>query len=276
MAHALSIHIGLNAVDPVHYQGWSGPLIACENDAHTMQRICAGRGFTPQVLLTRDATRDAVIAAIRDAAGRLGAGDDLVISYSGHGGQIPDTDGDESDTLDETWCLFDGELIDDELFALWAGFAPGVRIAVLSDSCHSGTVVKMALLSEQAPRDLPTGLLSSAGAPKAMPPEVQMRTYLANQAFYDDIAAAARGSAPVACPVLLVSGCQDNQLSYDGPFNGAFTGALASVFRNGAFRGTYADLANATRMMLRPDQSPNYYAVGAHDPAFEAAPCFRG
>ena len=32
-ATGLSLHVGLNAVDPAHYAGWSGPLNACEADA---------------------------------------------------------------------------------------------------------------------------------------------------------------------------------------------------------------------------------------------------
>src|SRR4030065_82189 len=49
----------------------------------------------------------------------------------------------EDDGLDETWCLYDGEFLDDELFELWTKFQPGVRILAFSDSCHSGTVLKM-------------------------------------------------------------------------------------------------------------------------------------
>ena len=33
-ARALSLHIGLNLVDPKHYGGWSGPRAACEFDAN--------------------------------------------------------------------------------------------------------------------------------------------------------------------------------------------------------------------------------------------------
>ena len=29
----ISLHVGLNRVDPVHYLGWKGELVACENDA---------------------------------------------------------------------------------------------------------------------------------------------------------------------------------------------------------------------------------------------------
>ena len=66
---------------------------------------------------------------------------------------MPDTNGDEAkkspdergeyaDQYDETWLLNDRDLIDDELYALWAVFAPKVRIIVLSDSCHSGTITR--------------------------------------------------------------------------------------------------------------------------------------
>ena len=55
---------------------------------------------------------------------------------------MPDVIGEEADKLDETWCLYDGQLIDDELYFELSKFAAGVRILVLSDSCHSGTVVR--------------------------------------------------------------------------------------------------------------------------------------
>ncbi len=53
---------------------------------------------------------------------------------------MPDRNGEgEEDRSDETWVAFDRQIVDDELYALWGKFAPGVRILVLSDSCHSGT-----------------------------------------------------------------------------------------------------------------------------------------
>ncbi len=35
----MSLHIGLNAVDPAHYNGWEGHLNACEYDADDMEGI---------------------------------------------------------------------------------------------------------------------------------------------------------------------------------------------------------------------------------------------
>src|SRR5689334_24124033 len=86
----LSLHVGLNAVDPDHYAGWSGDLMACEFDANDMASLAKAQGITPTVLLTKRATRENVFKAIRAAAKRLDTGDLLLLTYSGHGGQIPD------------------------------------------------------------------------------------------------------------------------------------------------------------------------------------------
>ena len=43
MPQAISIHVGLNEVDPKHYQGWNGELVACEFDANDMPVAVRGR-----------------------------------------------------------------------------------------------------------------------------------------------------------------------------------------------------------------------------------------
>nr|WP_304521779.1 caspase family protein [Bacillus toyonensis] len=63
------------------------------------------------------------------------------VSYSGRGGQNRKRN-DETDGFDETRCLYDGQFTDDELYSLWHLFKEDVRIIVLSDSCHSGTVTR--------------------------------------------------------------------------------------------------------------------------------------
>ena len=145
MAQGVSIHIGLNHVDPKHYQGWDGALNACVADAKDMCALAKKKGFTGNTLLLNEqATAAAVTAALQDASKKLGKGDILFLTYSGHGGQVRDTNADEKDNdrMDETWVLFDREFVDDELYNLWSKFKPGVRILVLSDSCHSGTVTR--------------------------------------------------------------------------------------------------------------------------------------
>jgi hypothetical protein len=274
---ALSLHLGLNAVGASAYGGWTGPLAACEFDANDMAAIAKSRGIEPTVLLTKKATRSAVLAGIRSAAKTLGAGDLYFLSYSGHGGQVPDVTGEEADKKDETWCLYDGQLIDDELYAELAAFKRGVRVLVLSDSCHSGTVTREVSVPGAQPDR----------RPKWMPEAVAMRTYREHQAFYDklqrDVAKAA-GSAvdPDAAlanvtvsprlnaivkrfnpAVILISGCQDNQTSMDGDHNGAFTEQLLKVWNNGAFSGNHARFHKQILAGMAADQSPNLFVLGA-------------
>jgi hypothetical protein len=272
MGKGHSLHIGLNSVDPDHYDGWIGALRACEADAASMQKICASQGFQTEQLLTKEATRDEVLGRLENFANTLVAGDTLVISYSGHGGQLPDGNDDEDDGLDETWCLYDGDLLDDELYRAWAGFAEGVRIILFSDSCHSGTVSREPLyvLRGSAGEDL----VPAAGGSRAMPLEIQYRTYEANRVFYDGLLAKEAPPQNPACTVLLISGCQDNQLSIDGAFNGAFTGALIRTWANGKFKANYAEFTKAVRKRLPATQSPQYSRIGAENADFESRSIF--
>jgi hypothetical protein len=271
-----SLHIGLNAVSPAAYAGWSGDLAACEFDAEDMTAIAASRGLKATTLLTKAGTRKNVLAAMRKAAKALKAGDFFFLSYSGHGGQVPDTNADEPDRQDETWCLFDGQLLDDELYYELSRFAVGVRILVLSDSCHSGTVTRAG----------PTLAVPAGTRARLMPPSVASRVYGQNQAFYDnlqaDLAKAAGGLAdPDAAiaqvvvsqrrigivkqfkpAVILISGCQDNQVALDGAHNGAFTEQLLAVWNHGRFAGSYASLHQRVRARLPPTQSPNLFTLG--------------
>ena len=273
-AKGLSLHIGLNSVDPGHYAGWAGELTACEADAEDMHAIAEKRGFSATLLKTGEASREAVIANIRNAARTLSKGDIFFLSYSGHGGQVPDLNGDEYDLQDETWCLYDGQLIDDELRLLWGEFVRGVRVLVLSDSCHSGTVTKLAFFARSGGMAVPTMDLSPAAEQpryKFMPPEIAMRTYRQNRDFYDTLGASLpKKPLPIRAAVRLISGCQDNQLSQDGTFNGLFTGTLLRAWSDGRFKGDYNAFHRKIQSMMPPSQSPNHYFIGIQNLAYDA------
>lgn len=287
-AKAISLHIGLNGVSGLAYGGWDGPLAACEFDANDMTALATAQGMAPTTLLTRKATRAAVLAAMRAAAAALIDGDLFFMSYSGHGGQVPDVSGDEDDKQDETWCLYDGQLIDDEIYFELSHFEAGVRVLVVSDSCHSGTVTRDVMMP---PVTVPTQ------RPKLMPASVAMRTYREHQQFYDklqlDVAAAsAKANAKRAASgrsatdpdsaiarvavssrlggivktfdasVVLLSGCQDNQTSMDGEHNGAFTEQLLKVWDQGRYSGNYAVFYSKIRARMPATQSPNLFTLG--------------
>lgn len=277
MPKGLAVTIGLNAVDPGHYGGWSGELNACEADAEDMAAIAKSRGLGVTTLLTKSATRAQVKDRISAAAKELKTGDMFVLSYSGHGGQVPDRNADEEDQEDETWCLYDGQLLDDELYALFGSFAAGVRVLVFSDSCHSGTVTKLAYYRGVGGAPTAATARTTEVRYRFMPPGVALRTYRDNKAFYDDLGRKAKRERPgaVKASVLLISGCQDNQLSADGDFNGLFTAQLLRVWSDGAFKGNYRRFHEMIVRRMPPDQTPNYFRVGRTNARFEAQQPFR-
>lgn len=285
MAKGISLHVGLNRLDPKHYAGWDGKLNACENDARSMEEIAKTMGYRTEIRLSEQGTRGAVTEFLTMAARDLKSGDMLLLTYSGHGNQVPDLNGDELDGLDETWCLYDGQMIDDELYRMYSALADGVRVLILSDSCHSGTVAKamfyqMALTSGLAGaldismvgKSAPKG---AAYGPKFLPLDVALRTYEQNKPFYEAI-----GRGPKDAPgtetgdtakasIRLISGCQDNQVSFDGAINSVFTAALLVVWDGGKFKGDYDDFHIQIQRKMVPTQSPNHYKVGRQDLAYD-------
>ncbi|KQX12210.1 peptidase C14 [Streptomyces sp. Root431] len=260
MATGLSLHVGLNEVDPARYEGWAGTLIACENDARDMELIARTAGFETTVLLTPDGTVANVTDVLGKAATRLGPGDILLFTYSGHGGQIPDETGpdDEPDRLDETLVLYDRQFLDDEVQQAFRAFADDVRIVSLLDCCHSGSSI-----------EIPGGADDDRG--RYLPEPQQRQLYERDRSFLTELRrslaedATADGTDPDA---LLVSACQDNQTAADGDVNGAFTEALLQVWDAGAFQGGYRDFHRAIQHRLPPTQSPNLYLTGSPGPDF--------
>lgn len=151
-----SLHLGVNRLSstsstyavPVQRIG-NAPLPgikdlkACENDAKAFAHLAVSNHFRKVSLLLSEYARKDNLMGILDAYAReLRAGDLFLLTFSGHGGQIKDHSGDEKDGLDEVWCLYDTIVTDDELYDHWKKFDKGVRIAVVSDSCHSGDILK--------------------------------------------------------------------------------------------------------------------------------------
>jgi hypothetical protein len=310
-ATGLSLHIGLNRVDNAAY-GFPVPdLSGCINDANDMQDLARSKGFLTRRLLDGEATSAAVVSAIEQAAERLQSGDIFWISYSGHGSQIPDPipDPSETDERSETWVLSNRQLIDNELFALWGRFRRGVRILIISDSCHSGTVSRRLALANSAVttilRIARNGAMRDAGdrqlelasalvreaVREFQPSAATMRNVdFVEQARLLDESLASRDAADRAtlyrsellrsadapapvCSVLLISGCQDNQTSSDGrpDPSGHQNGAFTKALRNAWESATdYADLHGRIVRQMPTTQSPNLYWATERDTAFQA------
>lgn len=286
-AHALLI--GLNKVNPQDYEGWDGSLDVCENDASVMEKKLKALKYQTSLLHTAAATRKAVLGGIDAAAAALKSGDTFVLYYSGHGGQMPDINskkivdgGDEADGLDETWCLYDGELIDDILFQRWFKFKTGVKIIVLSDSCHSGTVIK----------NTPAGFKHGAEPEmvyKVMPQHVAIQVFNKHEGEYKAFnkkecpmrtsKTKKISKADIRATVLLMSGCQDNQLSlaqtFSYPNNSLFTAMLMEVLGNKKPPTSYTSLVKTIRSKMPADQQPGIMTLGKKPEQLEILKPFK-
>ncbi|MCP9956828.1 MULTISPECIES: caspase family protein [Streptomyces] len=273
-ATGLSLHIGLNTVDPARYDGWDGRLVACENDARDMAALARDAGYADTVLLTGEATVEGVTAALREAAGRLREGDAFLLTYSGHGGQVPDeTAGDdEPDALDETLVLYDRQYLDDELNRELARFADGVRTLVLLDCCHSGSGIEVRdLLTPEALRDQfgTADRDEVEEVSRLMPVARQGTLYQRDKEFFRGLQQELRAPGRPA-DALLISACQDNQVAADGPVNGRFTGTLLEVWDRGAYRGGHRAFHRAIVRRMPASQSPNFHLSGRPAESFLA------
>jgi len=270
MSKGISIHIGMEYFDAEVYNGSDGALPTCGKDCLDMQDIASSQNFITQLLQNEEATRDRVAQAIDNASGLLISGDILFISYSGHGASIPDENGDEEDGNDESWCLYDGFFLDDELYALWTRFQEGVRIFVVSDSCHSGTITKV------APGQNPDSVIIAKNFPEAEAKKV----YVKHKEFYQKIKAEAIESKDkeVKASVKLIAGCQDDESSYVLPLseNSLLTEELNKVWDGGQFIGSTIDFFEHIKEAVttiafenRIYQTPNLFTIGKENPAFD-------
>jgi len=208
------------------------------------------------------------------------------LTYAGHGGQVPDRSRDEKDdSLDETWCLHNRQFLDDELYAHFAEFKAGVRILILSDSCHSGTV------SRSGPRHGPLRPAKKASRSRCVPPESVAPLYRARKKLYDSIQEKTPQvkDGDVKASIRLLAACKDYQEANCDAFNGYFTNAILRVWDDGKFEGkNYDDFFAAVTKDLEKMtgdsekraaagdsvdetelQTPNHFLEGVRDPEFD-------
>ena len=143
MAKGYSLHVGLDAVNPEMYEGKIGKLICCEADARAMEQLARAAGYTDRtLLLTAEATREHFVSHYFRVCDSLKEGDIFLITFSGHGSQVPDENGEEKDGQDEALCFFDNRMIDDDIYRLLCHVPEKVRVVLVSDACHSETIYK--------------------------------------------------------------------------------------------------------------------------------------
>lgn len=122
----------------------------CCNDANLIAEFYNSHGYKCFGII--DPTREEFVKYLKYFTQQNNI-NDLIVYYAGHGNSIPDRsfkyvngkcvpcEKDEDDGRDETWVFKNGDLIDDEMKEIWNENKCG-NILVISDSCHSATVVE--------------------------------------------------------------------------------------------------------------------------------------
>lgn len=268
-ATARALAIGLNTVSPAAYGEALPDLRVCEADARAMLDIAQKQEFDECTsLLGPKATVAAVRAALKRAATITGPKDLFVISYSGHGSLAEDESGDEQ--YDQTWCLYDGQIIDDELAQAWAAFPEGARIVVISDSCHSGSIIKV---------NTPQSASSQPWLEKGVPAELQKRLTAQWGAPWRLLPPSTTTLQKVKAAVLSLSACQDYAKAYvlTGHDHSLFTRHLLAVWDKGAFMGSHAVFHNRIHPLVKTEaqtsqlnQETNKLPLGKNTAVLEA------
>lgn len=198
-------------------------LEGCVRDAKTWARALSDLRFDVKTLLNGAATRDAVLAALKQLIESARPGDHLVFQYSGHGTQVEDLNGDESDRYDEALVPVDYHtgalLLDDDLADVYRSVPDGVVLTLFMDCCHSGTN------SRFAPIDRGQARGSEKRRFLELPPDVKE----AHRRFRARAGSPAPTSAEESLPgVIHYAACLDNQFAYESNGQGHFTQAVTA------------------------------------------------
>ena len=132
-----AVHIGVLSTLRGPYG--TKPLLCpgADVDLQIGQGWSLARSIPHDPLLSTQARRTAVIAAIEAAVATFDGPEDLlIITLSGHGGRVRDLNGDEPSGWDSTWCLADGPWLDDDVWTAICKLPP-CRILFVADTCHA-------------------------------------------------------------------------------------------------------------------------------------------
>lgn len=212
----------------------SARLNGCIDDVKNMRGVLIDAyGYSSQnIMVLRDddpqkmPTKANILIALQSLIANSGVNDEIWIHYSGHGTQLRDTNGDESDRLDEAIVPLDymtaGMISDDDLFNLVRHIRS--RAFLVFDSCHSGSVC-----------------------------DLQYSIHYVKGAFMKGISS----NKSIRNPnIVMMSGSRDPQTSADTfdhvsrEFGGALTISLIESLRKNQHAGDVLKIYNDTCFML--------------------------
>jgi hypothetical protein len=238
-------------------------LYGCVNDARAMERVLADLFEFPRenvtLLLDQQATRDAILGAMRRLADQVKRDDVVVFHFSGHGSQMTDREGDEPDGMDETILPHDTgrgdrenrDITDDEIYDwLLELTAQTPYVTLVFDCCHSGTISRDAELHSSMVREVEPDYRPIDELP---PSPIRRR-----RDFKESIGA--KGTSGWLAPserYVLIAACENEQKANEvvlrGSSQGALTYHLVQELRQSPAGTTYRELLDPVAQRIRKD-----------------------
>lgn len=243
----------------INYYGQKGELRGCINDVHNIKEFLTKNYRIDEIMVLTDdqkdpgliPTRSNILNAFKWLRNGAKAGDSLILHYSGHGGSVKDTDGDEEDGMDETMIPVDyqkaGQIVDDEIHdVLVRGLPKGVRLTGIIDACHSETMLDLPYVYtvdgdlQIIETNKNEGIVTIIGAgTKFLLDGNKKRAVASVTAGMKLLMSGGKGEGNSAAKektiktrsteadVIQFSGCRDSQTSADAQIGGQATGAMS-------------------------------------------------
>jgi hypothetical protein len=274
--------VGINRYTGRDARGPIRSLRGCINDATDIVRSVRPLqpvsfrwlGWNEPAQAEMPVTRTDFLGTWRDMIAAGQPGDTLLVTYSGHGSQVPVLPGNpshEKDGYDETLVLTgynvsdgrNGEcIIDDEINDLvLAAKEKGVIVVFVSDSCHSGTVFRAVDLRADVTYRTINPDPGARGSPT-------LSTTLSSEP-----------EPPIPSNLLFLAGAQDDELVPELSINGVYHGALSVAVAQAIAGGAAADgiitaygLARFVLHQVRNLSDGGQHAGVNYNPAQVAAP----
>lgn len=245
--------VGIN-----NYPVRGADLKGCVNDARAWAALLQDHfGFATAdvtLLVDKAATKQRILAELDRLLADAQPKDVLVFTNSSHGTYVADDDGDET-RYDEAICPYDMKsdlIVDDELRERFAAVPKGVRLTVISDSCFSGSATRGDDIIA-TPDDRRMRFVNPADIGRR---EIAGVRAVARPSRYDKFPESGMHE-------VFVSGCRDNQYSYDARIDGTYHGAMTyfalDIIRAANYRLTYQQLWDQLVVRLEAegyDQEP--------------------
>lgn len=302
----------------INYTGSENELNGCINDAVNVRDFLVNdRGFSDSskdMVVMTDAPENEgtpfwpsgenMLAAFKWLTSYNEAGDIVWLSYSGHGGQVKDTDDGRPTGFDDTICPVDfrqnGQITSETLHrTIVSPMNPEARLTILFDCCHSGSACELPFVfrpDADGNINLLDHIKKGVGLVRAAEQLLQggwsrdkisdAKMLLGGASDFFSGLHRARGEAvdedglaqesfqedwdKEGKDVWMFSGCRDDQTSADATIAGAATGAMSWAFI-GTMRETpelsYVQVLQRTRQALMDNYSqvPQLSCGGHYD-----------